>query len=130
MEKNRAAPRNLWMLLAALLMALTVMVHVFAGGPEIMQPVRASDLAPLPGAVVHVIWHFVTLLLALMAAALVFLWRMSNPPLAVLLIGINLGTALIFLAYGVALLGTVWPMPQWIIFLAVAALITLGLRRA
>lgn len=111
-------------------MALTGLVHVFAGGPEVMVPLRASDVPPLPNAVLHVVWHMVTLMLAVMAGALAYLVHNRNVVLALVLIALNLGTALIFVGYGAALLGTLAPMPQWTIFLAMAGVIAMGLRRA
>lgn len=118
------------MLAGAGLMALTCLVHVFAGGPEVMEPLRASDVAAVPDAVLHVVWHMVTLMLAVMAGALAYLGHTRNGALAVTLIALNLGTAVIFVGYGALRLGTLAPMPQWTIFLVIAGVIAVGLRRA
>lgn len=128
MSMEKTSP-NPFMLAAALLMAMTASVHVFVGGPEVMAPLRQTGIDPVAAAVLQVVWHMVTLMLVAAAGALAYLVRRRNPALSVLLIVINLGTALLFLAYGAALLGTVWPMPQWVIFLALAGLTAIGLRR-
>ncbi|MEY1557720.1 hypothetical protein AB3Y40_18975 [Yoonia sp. R2331] len=119
---------NLWHLTAAALMALTTLIHVFVGGPEVMDPIRASTLDPLVIGVASVVWHAITLLLALFAVALLWLARNSNKPLVALLLAMQLGFGLIFLGYGIADLGTIWPMPQWIIFFAIPALMLVGQR--
>ncbi len=117
---------NRWHLVAAALMTLTVLIHVFLGGPEVMDPIRASTLDPLVIAVTNVVWHAITLLLAIFAVALFWLSRHANRPLWALVLAMQVGFALIFLGYGIADLGTIWPMSQWVIFLGIPALMLMG----
>ncbi len=109
-------------LIAAALMLLTVFVHVFAGGPEIHQPIQNSALPSVVRAVGAVLWHAVTVVLTLFFVALLWLARHENPALLWLVNGIQLGFAGLFIWYGWAQLGTLWPMPQWIIFIVIPAL--------
>ena len=54
----------------------------------------------------------------------------TNGPLFWMVFAALAGFAGMFLFYGLTDLGTLWPMPQWIIFLAVAGLMVWGERRA
>ncbi|MEY1557721.1 hypothetical protein AB3Y40_18980 [Yoonia sp. R2331] len=107
---------------------LVTLVHVFYGGYRVMDPVRASDLTPLIIAVTNVIWHVATLLMALLALATLWLARHPNRPLAVLIIAIHLGAALLFLGYGAVDLGSLRPMPHWVAFLILPTLMLIGER--
>jgi len=120
---------NSWLLAAAALMALTTVVHLFAGGPENYTPLRASTLDPLVISTLSVVWHAISLLLAMQAVALYYLAKRRNPAFAWALLAYNLGFALLFVAYGLADFGTLWRLPQWIAFLATAVLTWAGTRR-
>jgi hypothetical protein len=121
-------PMRVPTLVAAALMAATFCLHVFGGGPEIHVPIQASSL-PLPlRAISAVLWHAVTVLLSIQVFALVWLARYPDYAMALLLASIQLGFAMLFLFYGQTMLGTVWLMGQWTIFLALAALILWGAR--
>ena len=110
------------MALAAGLMALLTLVHVFMGGPEINAPVRASALDEVVRSVSTVAWHAVTVLLTVFALGLAWVSRHANRPMEIMMIAIQLGLAGLFLVVGIADLGSVWPMPQWIGFLLIPAL--------
>ncbi len=68
---------------AATLMAATFFVHVFVGGPETDAPIRASDLPEIARATAHVVWHMVSWMLAVIAAALFWLSRHDNRALEI-----------------------------------------------
>lgn len=124
---------NYWYLAAGSLMALTAMLHVFGGGPEIHVPIQASDLSDYLRAISAVLWHAVTVILVVFAAA--YLWCARNPaPSAaavVALMGVvQLGFSGVFLFYGFAILNSPWPMSQWVIFLTITAISAVGMRRA
>lgn len=116
------------MLLAAGLMSVTVFVHVLMGGPEIMAPLREAGLHPVIRTVMDVIWHAVTVVLFCSAVAL--FWLTWNPNTALLMIvsAISVGFAGLFIWYGLTQLQSLWPMPQWIVFLGVPALAVWGAR--
>lgn len=120
---------NKWIFVAAAIMGLTVFVHVFAGGPEVYDPVRSADLAPELIAVLSVIWHGVTAILAIMSGALFWLSRHDNTALTVVLLATNSAFVALFLGYGMVDLGSLWPMPQWMIFSVVSLLILAGQGR-
>ena len=113
---------------AAVLMAITCLVHVFAGGPELYGPLRASDYPAMPKSVLSVIWHFVSLQLAFMTVALWVLTRRPNRALFVYVFATTVGCALLFIGYGLTDLGSLLPMPQWTAFLAVALLMAPSFR--
>ena len=108
--------------LAAAVMFLTLGVHVFAGGEELYVPLRASDEPDIIISVFSVVWHFVSLQLGLMAVVLCFLAFRPNGPLFCYVIVSTFGFAALFIFYGLADLGSLWPMPQWIAFLIVGLL--------
>jgi hypothetical protein len=113
-------------LAAAILMAATTGLHVIGGGAEFHAPIQASSLELPLRTISAVLWHMVTVLLAIQTAALFWLVRHPNGPLATLLVTIQIGFAGLFLFYGQTMLGTVWQLGQWTIFLALAALIAWG----
>ena len=117
---------NIAIFAAALLMGLTTLIHVFMGGPEVMTPTRASDLSRLVRAVLDVVWHGITVVLACLAAALLWLAFHDNMALLWLVCAIQIGFAALFLWYGARQLRSLWPMPQWILFLGVPALTIWG----
>jgi hypothetical protein len=116
-------------LLAAVLMAITLIVHVFAGGQGVYAPLLAETDVPGLQAFISVLWHFVTVALAVLTVGLAHLARHPNIALEATLSALQLGLAVLFIAYGLAQLGTVWPMPQWTVFLLVPALTRWGQAR-
>lgn len=107
---------NIPFLIASMAMALTFLVHVFAGGPELYSPLRASNLATIQWSTFSVVWHFVSLQLFLLAIALLYLARNRNAALYYYVLVTTIGFAVLFIGYGLADLGSIWPMPQWIAF--------------
>ena len=118
-----------WTRLAAALMGLTVLLHVFGGGPEVHDPLQAALSDPFLAAIAAVLWHMVTMVLVVLAGGLWVLARRDDPALETILSGIQLGFAAIFVFYGLTRLGTVMPMNQWIIFLIIPALTRFGQSR-
>ncbi len=119
---------NKWMLTAAGLLFLTTGVHVFLGGPEIHVPIQESDLHPAVRAVGAVVWHAVTVMLLVFGAGCAWLARNPNAPMAWLMIATQLGFVGLFIGYGMALLGNLTVMPQWIIFGLISAIMAMGIR--
>ncbi|WP_257387801.1 hypothetical protein [Tahibacter caeni] len=119
---------NPWLIAAALAAFSTFLIHTFVGGRVIARPLLAArDLPRVPRLTVYFCWHMVTVLLFGMAAALAWAARHSNPPLVVLLgllalafAGLSLGLAVVFRVKP-------WHLPQWALFLVIAALAGLGL---
>ncbi|MDP3490622.1 MAG: hypothetical protein Q8R71_10835 [Phenylobacterium sp.] len=119
----------IWTRLAAALMGATLLIHVFAGGPEVHAPMLAALSDPGLGAFASILWHAVTVVLAVLTVGLWGLAGRRDPLLEVVLSGVQLGFAGLFLFYGLTRLGAVWPMPQWVIFLAIPALTRFGQTR-
>jgi len=115
--------------IAAILMALTCAIHVFAGGPE--YHVIYQNVLPTPylASMAAVLWHGITINLLVLAAALLWLAKHPNKALAVTLCVMQLGWAVLFLFYGFTMLGGPWPMPQWLIFLAIPLLTLYGMSK-
>lgn len=109
----------------------TAAIHVFAGAPEIIAPVLATDLPLTVKAVVDVLWHHITGLLILAAFACLWAarhaaWRM---PVLVLVGGQYVLISVLFLGLGFYWFASPWPMPQWVLFSTMAGLMGLGARR-
>lgn len=115
--------------LASALMALTLCVHVFAGGPEVHDPLQTILSDPPLAAIAAVLWHAVTVVLAVLAVGLWRLAQRDDTLLEAVLSSIQLGLAGLFVFYGLTRLGTLWTMPQWIVFLAIPALTRAGQGR-
>lgn len=113
-------------LAAATVMAATTQLHVIGGGAEFYQPIQTSAMEPPLRAISAVLWHAVTLLLAVQAVALVWLARHPDRAMATLLVAIQICFAGLFLFYGQTMLGTVWTLAQWTIFTILAGLIVWG----
>lgn len=113
-------------ILAALLMALTLFVHVFAGGPEIMDPVHASALPALLIDTLWVVWHGISLCLGLLAVALAYLCVQRSPALLVMCCALMLGFSALFIVAAVGIPGGFVALPQWGIFLVIPALAWAG----
>lgn len=123
-------PVSGWFVAAAALNLATAAIHVFAGAPEIMDPIVASALPGAIKALLEVMWHHITALLLLGAlVSAVAVWQQEwRRPVALLLGGQYVLIAALFLGLGALRFGSVWPMPQWVLFLAMAALMLAGLR--
>ncbi len=117
------------MMAAAVLSAATFLLHVIGGGMDVHAPIQASGLELSLRAISAVIWHFVSLVLALQAVGFYAAARKTNRELAMFLIAIQLGTAALFLFYGFTMLGTVWIMGQWTFFLVIGALGLWGMKK-
>lgn len=120
---------NLYFLLAALVVGLTVAIHCLAGGRRIVRPMLASqDLHPSVKAVLYGCWHAFTILhLGLGLGFLFAAWRpeaqafaFMGTGLAALLAGFS---AWVILRFGQSFRR----LPHWALFLATAVLGGLGL---
>ena len=116
-------------LIAAILMSLTLGVHVIAGGQEVHAGLQSALGNDGLRAFAAVLWHAVTVVLVVFAIALLWLAWHPNLALKATLGAVQAGFAVIFLFYDMTRLGTVWPMPQWIIFLIIPALTLLPTRQ-
>lgn len=117
---------NRIMFIAAVLMFITVFVHIFMGGPEIYYPMLAIVDPDLLHAFVSVLWHAVTVVLICITGALVYLSYRPNQALAVTVSAIQIGFAGLFIYYGLTELGSLSPMPQWSIFIIIPAITLWG----
>ena len=117
---------------AGLLLAATTLIHLFAGEGDVHAPLRALSGGGEMELYVSVLWHAVTVVLAAMAAAL--LWAARAPVrrqgVIWLTAGQCAGFAALFVGYGLVLAGNLWLAPQWLLFLGATALAIGGLWRA
>ncbi len=122
---------NKWILAAAALSGLTVVAHVFGGGPEFHGPLLESELSDHVKAGFSIIWHFTTLAMTINTALLIFGARNPTGGRAVVwgVIAQYFAFALLFLFYGLTRLGNMTELPQWTAFLLMAILAGIGLKR-
>lgn len=110
---------------AAAVMGLTTGVHLLAGTSDIMTPIlNAEVIDPVISGVALVVWHMVSLMLALSTIAIIYLARVQNHALLILVASLQLGFALIFLLYNLTLFSALFAMPQWTAFLLAALLMS------
>ncbi len=122
---------NYWHLAAAGLSALTAIAHVFGGGPEFHQPMLASELGSHVKAGFSVVWHATTIMLVVNSGLLFFaaINRPEGRAFALVVVLQYLPYAVIFLFFGMMRLGNITALPQWTVFLLVAGLALVGLKR-
>jgi hypothetical protein len=119
----------LWTRISAALMAFTFLIHVIAGGKGVHAPLQAALTDPGLAAFAALLWHAVTVVLAVSAVGIWVLANRQDPALEAILSAIQLGLAALFIFYGLTRLGTLFLMPQWIIFLAIPLLTRFGQSR-
>lgn len=120
---------NIPLLIATVVTCLTVLLHIFGGGPQYHDAYQQVLTSPELAAMAAVLWHAVTVCLIVFAAALAWLARHPNRPLAIALSAMQFGWAALFVFYGITMLGTLWIMPQWVIFCAIPLLTLYGSRQ-
>lgn len=122
---------NKLILAAGLLSCLTLGVHVFAGGPEIHHTLLAlADSFPhVLRTFISVMWHAITVILALNSAALLVAARRrpSQEALVWFVCCQYVAFAVLFVFYGVYQLDSLLLMPQWIVFALISGLALTGL---
>ncbi len=120
---------NLWLVAAAGASALTMLIHLVAGGREAARPLLATDgLAKIPKFTLYYCWHLVTIAIVMMAAGFFYAS------------GLGGGTDIAVAATAGAILFTIWNLlmivvfklrllhfPQWILFATIAILGLCGL---
>jgi hypothetical protein len=115
---------------AAGLMAATFVLHIYIGQKQVLPALNATDMVPQLLTLTLVLWHAVSVTLAVFAVALWHLSGHTNPALEATLAAVQIGFAALFLYYGATRLGTIWLLPQWVIFLVLPLLTRLGQYRA
>jgi hypothetical protein len=115
---------NIPLTIAGAIMTLTAGIHVFAGGPEYHDAFQTVLPTPHLAAMSAVLWHAITVNLIVFAGAYFWLARHPSRPLMIALAAMQIGWTMLFVFYGTTMLGSLWPMPQWIIF-GVTVLLTL-----
>lgn len=118
-----------WTRCSAALMAGTLLIHIFAGGKGVHAPLQAALTDPGLAAFAALLWHAVTVKLAVLAAGLWVLANRQDPALEAILAALQIGLAVLFIFYGLTRLESLLLMPQWIIFLAIPALTRFGQSR-
>ncbi len=106
----------------------TAAIHAFMGGPEVNAPVQGSGLDPLVRAVSAVVWHALTALFVVFGGALIWAAWHGARALVMTVLAVNLSFIALFLVIGTVALGTVWPMPQWVLFTLISGVMVWGMR--
>jgi hypothetical protein len=132
MRHLRGIEMNKWILAAGTLSALTLAVHVFAGGPEVHVAMLAlaGAFPDVLKTFISVMWHAITVILAIDSAALLLAMRYSPSQKALVwfVCAQYVAFAALFVFYGAFGLGSLLIMPQWIVFLLIPGLAIAGLR--
>jgi hypothetical protein len=112
------------LLFVAALWLLTAVIHGLLGTREILRPVLASDVGSTAKRTSEVAWHIITWYFVVLSAACA--WAATVPaiaaPFAYFSGASALGSAVLFVAFGLARFRGPWRMPQWALFLPIAAL--------
>ncbi|MCW9034661.1 MAG: hypothetical protein OQJ97_10625 [Rhodospirillales bacterium] len=109
---------------AAFVGGVTFIIHTFAGGKAVAEPLLADKNLPIESKWLnYYCWHITTILIAFIAAA--FAWLALNPEQAPMIILLSALTAsLSFLSIAVALKGGINPLrfPSTSLFASISAL--------
>lgn len=121
----------IWLYSASALSAITLLVHLFAGGVSAAKPLLASDLDPEAKYTNYYCWHLVAIVLATMALCFfVPTVRSSSIDLAALASAM----AAAFAVWSFLLIGIkkqpLFSLPQWALFLPISILGLIGYRAA
>ena len=120
---------NAPLLCAAGLSALACAVHVFYGGVRIHRPLQQSNASRLARAMASVVWHAATAMMLLNAATLAYAANegAESGSMVLLIAAQCLAAAALSFFYGISRFGSVFVMPHWIAFMAMALLALWGL---
>ena len=120
---------NLWLALAAVLAAITTLIHVILGGRYVATPLLATErLHAVPKFTMYYCWHLVTIVLAALALAfgLVATGRASRD----LALFATAGAAL-FCLWSLGMIGLfrlrIAHFPQWLLFATITVSGMIGL---
>ncbi|MGB7417230.1 MAG: hypothetical protein WA902_23750 [Thermosynechococcaceae cyanobacterium] len=123
---------NGFLLAAAVVSLVTFLVHLFAGGREVVNPLlNASDLLEVSKLTTYYCWHIVTFVLLTMACAYGYAaFVQLDSALVVVMTGI--AAACTILSVGLIVARNLNPLeyPQWMLLGPIAILGTLGLTLA
>ncbi|MFF7717699.1 hypothetical protein [Streptomyces sp. NPDC007988] len=121
---------NGWLLAAGALATVTALIHLVAGGRDVVRPLLSSTLDDEPLRTLHAVWHFATADLFFSGVALATLATRPAPyaPLVLFIAAHFLAYAAVFV---VITLRADWSrpllrLPQWMLLLPVAALAGAG----
>lgn len=122
---------NRWLAIAGGFATLITVAHVIGGGSDVHVPLLASQPDTELGAYISVLWHCITAALLLITVAL---WVATfaprhRPALAWVAIALSVAFAAVFIGYGLTRLDSLMIMPQWTVFLLIAALSVVGLTQ-
>jgi len=127
-EPDRPRPTtNRWLLGAGVLAILTDVVHLFGGGPAIVDPLMASALGDEPRLVLLSVWHMATVAMGLSGLAFILAAKSRNSDamrplvifISVMWIGFGLSFVWVAASEGASLLD---PLNQPILLLPVGLL--------
>ena len=107
---------NRTFLILAALMAGVLCIHLFAGGAEYAAQYRTELSDPKLASMAMVLWHAVSVCLALLAGVYFWVAFRPNPVLVHVTSLMQLGWAALFLIYGLSWMGEIVTMPQWVLF--------------
>jgi len=126
---NHLKALNPWLFAASIAMFATTLIHIFPGGAEIYDPLRASKLSVEVRSTLSVVWHGISIILFAFGCGLYWISRQYNPALAGFITLTQLGFAALFIGYGIADTSGIFTLPQWTIFTTVPLLMWFGHKR-
>ena len=121
---------NYFMSGAAALMGVTTGVHLLLGTGEIMTPILETEsIHPVIKGTTLVVWHMITLILAMSTGAIFYLAKNANKALAVFVMALQFGFAAIFLSVTLTMFSALFTLPQWSAFFLTGALMCAALLK-
>lgn len=122
---------NKFLATGAILSALILPLHIFGGGPEFPEIIFAIDaLDAKQKALYGVMWHTISALLFL--ASITYGIASIKPQHTSAVTFVNAlyaAITVLFLYYGITVVGDLWTLPQWLLFAIMIAITQMGLIR-
>ncbi len=119
---------NRILFISALIAAFTAIVHIFAGGADVVSPLLSSTLASEPKHTLYAVWHMVSVVLVFSTIAL-FVGSLPRHVQAASYLVIFI--SMLWLVFGIVFLvvvaiqsesGWLFKLPQWVLLLPVGFL--------
>ena len=120
---------DLWLLATGVVAGITMLIHIFAGGPSVARPLlAATDIDETAKLTNYYCWHLVTITLCAMTVAFCYAALIPREvALAVMWTAIAAAFALWSLMLIIWKRQKAFDLPQWTLFAAIAGLGAAGL---
>ena len=117
---------------AGIINLLTAFIHLIGGHFDPILPFVSSDLAVIPKATLHAVWHMVTVMLFFSSSVLLYIGikpnKYASKQIAALLGALYVLFSIVFIVVNIGY--GFFKLPQWVLLFPVGVLSLYGARKA